>query len=297
MNANHIDRLLILFSWCCALVVGGSVTTLLFFLFWRGLPHFDLPLFFGDTAPLQALSLRQQVFDGLFPAIVGTLALVLLAICLALPVGIAAGIYMAEYASGRTKQLLSLMFDLLSAIPSIVIGLSGLAVAILLHRQFSGKLGPCLLLSALALALLILPYLIRSTQSALESIEPNIRKTALTLGATKLQNIFLVLLPHRLSDLTSGVILAIGRCAEDTAVIMLTGVVATAGVPHSLLRGYEALPFYIYTVSSQYSDAKELASGFSAAIILVILCCGLFLLSFFIQHSLKQWLLFRRGQQ
>jgi len=70
--------------------------------------------------------------------------------------------------------------------------------------------------------------------------------------------------------------LALGRAAEDTAVIMLTGVVATAGVPHSVLTKFEALPFYIYYISSQYSDQAELARGFGGTIILLTLCGILF---------------------
>lgn len=297
MIRRQLDRLACLSCWGCALLLTGSVAFLLGYLLLRSHGQFDQQLFFGTTAPVAALSLQQQVFDGLFPAMVGTLALVGLSISLALPVGIAAGIYMAEYAQGRTKQLLSLMFDLLSAIPSVVIGLSGLALAITLHHLFDGRFGPCLLLSAMALALLVLPYLIRATQSALESIDPLIRRTALALGASKLQNILLVLLPHRLADLTSGVILAVGRCAEDTAVIMLTGVVATAGVPQSLLRGYEALPFYIYTISAQYTDADELAGGFAAAVILVVLCCSLFLLSFTLKQGVSHWLAYRQDRR
>ncbi len=72
-------------------------------------------------------------------------------------------------------------------------------------------------------------------------------------GASRLQNIILVLLPNSIADIFSGIILASGRCAEDTAVIMLTGVVATAGIPHTIFGQYEALPFYMYYISSQYT--------------------------------------------
>ncbi|NLC70478.1 MAG: ABC transporter permease subunit [Desulfuromonadaceae bacterium] len=287
------ELLLALFSWCCTLLLTATVGILMLFLLRRGLPAFDAALFFGDTPPLAALLLSKPVFDGLFPALFGTLALVLLAIACAVPVGLAAGIYLAEYAAPAPKRLLNLFFDVLAGIPSIVIGLAGFALAIVLHRTFSGRIGHCLLLSALSLAFLVLPYLIRSTQNALEAIDPVTRRTALALGASKLQNILYVLLPNRLADLTGGVILAVGRCAEDTAVIMLTGVVASAGIPNSLLRQYEALPFYIYYISSQYSGPEELQRGFAAALVLLSLCVALFLLAFFIQRRLKERLLYR----
>jgi len=101
-----------------------------------------------------------------------------------------------------------------------------------------------------------------------------------------LQNIIYVLIPKSLSGIISGVILAIGRCAEDTAVIMLTGVVASAGVPKSLLANYEALPFYIYYISSQYMNEEELSSGYGAAIVLLGICAVLFLFAFMIQKGL-----------
>ncbi|MBN1141977.1 MAG: ABC transporter permease subunit [Deltaproteobacteria bacterium] len=287
------ELLLALFSWCCTLLLTATVGILMVFLLRRGLPAFNMALFFGDTPPLDALLLIKPVFDGLFPALFGTLALVLVAVCCAVPVGLATGIYLAEYAAVAPKRVLNLLFDLLAGIPSIVVGLAGFALAVVLHRTFSGGIGPCLLLSALALAFLVLPYLIRATQNALEAVDPVTRRTALALGASKVQNIFYVLLPNRLADLTGGVILAVGRCAEDTAVIMLTGVVAFAGVPNSLLRKYEAVPFYIYTISSQYTDFQELQRGFAAALVLLFLCAALFLLAFFIQRHLKERLFYR----
>ena len=84
----------------------------------------------------------------------------------------------------------------------------------------------------------------------------------------------------------SGVILALGRAAEDTAVIMLTGVVATAGIPSSLLAKYEALPFYIYYISSQYTDQEELMTGFGAAIILLLVCSMLFITAHLLKNAL-----------
>ena len=224
--------------------------------------------------------------DGLFPAIVGTLILVILSVVLALPVGLAAGIYMAEYATGRIKSFFGFIMDILAGIPSIVVGLFGFSGAIFLHHHFSEQIFPCLLISAVSLAFLVMPYLVGSTQAALNDIPRSIRNTAPALGASKLQNIRFVLLPHGLSGIVSGIVLSIGRCAEDTAVIMLTGVVATAGVPKSIGSSYEALPFYIFYISSQYTNPQELASGYGAAILLLGVCGCLYLVAFFIRNRL-----------
>ena len=283
---------LTLFAWLSAFTLLGLVAVVLGFLLLKGWPALQPGLLFGDTPPLQALLLRRPVFDGLFPALVGTLALVLLAMAIAIPPGLAAGIYMAEYCRGRTKRLLGLLFDILAGIPSIVIGLFGLSLTIFLHRHLFPGLFPCLLISALSLACLVLPYLIRTTQAALEEIPLRIRLGGAALGASRLQNIFLVLLPQALKGIGSGILLATGRCAEDTAVIMLTGVVASAGIPNSLFGNYEALPFYIFYISSQYADRTELQRGYGAALILLLLCALLFLVSRVVRRRLTRKFLY-----
>ena len=191
------------------------------------------------------------------------------------------------------SRVLDALFDVLAGVPSIVVGLFGFALAVFLHRHFSERIGPCLLISSLALSILVLPYIIRTTQASLEGLPREIRLTAIALGATKLQNIILVLLPKSLAGVMSGIILAIGRCAEDTAVIMLTGVVASAGLPKSLLSQYEALPFYIYYISSQYTSPEELQQGYGAAIILLLLCALLLLAAYGIRKGLAHLVFYR----
>jgi phosphate transport system permease protein len=290
----YVQKGILAWSWIASLALVSAVAAIIGFLVINSLPVLGRQLVFGATDPLAALLLKKPVFDGLLPAMVGTFVLVLTAVGLALPVGLAAGIYLAEYARGRLKAALSLLFDVLAGIPSIVIGLLGFSLAIFLHQHLSDRIYPCLLISALALAFLVLPYLIRSTQTALEGLPARERITAPSLGATKLQNIRFVLLPRAMDGILSGIILAIGRSAEDTAVIMLTGAVATAGIPASLLGAYEALPFYIYYIASQYTDRQELLRGYGAAVILLLICGALFLLSYVIKSVMQRRL--QRGR-
>ena len=280
-------------SWTMTLVLCLCVSSFLIYLLIKGIPSLRPELVFGEADPLMALLGRVRVFDGIFPAMVGTLFLVILSALLALPVGICSGIYLAEYAKPGMKKLLGSLFDILAGIPSIVIGLFGFSLAIFLHNHFSNRIGPCLLISAMSLAVLVLPYIIRSTQTSLEELPLDIRKTALALGATRLQNIGYVLIPNALSGISSGMFLAIGRCAEDTAVILLTGVVATAGVPSSLLSQYEALPFYIYYISSQYSNPTELSNGYGACLVLLGICAILFMFAYGMKKHLSYRTLYR----
>jgi phosphate transport system permease protein len=287
MTRSAPDKLLSFFSWACALCLTTALFIIIGFLVLKGYKALTPELIFGDVRFLDALLLKRQVFGGLFPAMAGTFFLILLSMALALPLGLASGIYLAEFAPSGTKRVLSFLFDILSGIPSIVVGLFGFSITIFLHHYFGGRIFPCLLISALSLAFLVLPYIIRTTQISLESLPLSLRLTAPALGATKARNIFYVLLPSSLSGIISGLILAMGRCAEDTAVIMLTGAVATAGIPKSVFSGFEALPFYIYYMASEYSGPPELMKAYGAALILLILCTVLFVFSHGIKHLLR----------
>ena len=287
------EKAVVVFSWIMTILLCLFVSLFLGYLLIQGLPSLGRELIFGQADPFQALLGRVRVFDGIFPAIVGTLCLVVLSATLAVPVGVCSGIYLAEYAGPGMKKLSGMLFDILAGIPSIVIGLFGFSLAVFLHNHFDDRIGPCLLISSLSLAILVLPYIVRSTQISLEELSPGIRRTALALGANKLQNITYVLIPNALSGISSGIILAVGRCAEDTAVMLLTGVVATAGVPTSLLSQYEALPFYIYYISNQYTNPEELAGGYGASLILLGVCAFLFMLAYGMKKHLSYWTLYR----
>jgi phosphate transport system permease protein len=283
-----MEKGFVLFAWISGAVLLSATACLAGYLFVHGWSALSTELVFGTVRPMDALFLKRPVFDGIFPAMAGTVMLVLLSVSIAIPLGTFTGIYMAEYAPETVKRKFGLFYDILAGAPSIVVGLYGFSIAIFLHRHVSERLYPCLLISALSLSFLVLPYLIRSTQTALENLPADTRLTALALGASKIQNLFYVLIPRSLPGILSGIVLSIGRCAEDTAVIMLTGAAASAGLPKSVLGSYEALPFYIYTISAQYMDPEELSRGYGAAIILFTVCAGLFFLSFILRAMLGQ---------
>ena len=290
MKTKLIEAGIHLFCRVSVVLVLGAVFTIIFFLLSRAVPVLNLKLFFGNTPAMAALLLKKQVFNGIFPALVGTVTLVVLSVIMAVPMGICTGIYMAEYSPGLIRSTLGFFFDLLAGIPSIVVGLTGFSMALFLHHHFSRHIVPCLLISAISLAFLVLPYIVKTTQLALESVPRTTRLTGLALGASKFQNTIHVLLPGAFPDILSGIILALGRCAEDTAVIMLTGVVASAGVPDSLFKGYEALPFFIYYTASQYMDAGELNQAYGACVVLLVVCALLFLFAAAVQKLLSRHL-------
>jgi phosphate transport system permease protein len=269
-------------------LVTGAVVTVVGFLAFRGGRTWEMSLLFGDTSAGEAVLGRQPVFDGIWPAIVGTLQLIVVASAIAVPLGIASGIYLAEYASSRWRHCLSVGVDLLAGIPSIVMGLFGFAVILFVQQAFALRPNTCLLLAATCLALLVLPYLIRTTQTSLEGVPGQIRLAGPALGLTKGQNVCRVLLPAASRGILSGIVLAVGRIAEDTAVIMLTGAVFFSGfAPHRLLDNFEALPYTIFYLHDRYEDAAQLDRAFGAALVLLTLTSILFGSAYWLQRTLQ----------
>lgn len=270
-----------------ALLALVCIVFFLGFIVYKGVLALSLKLIFDDTLVWDALLLKARVFDGIFNAIIGSLLVVTLAMVFALPLGFLSGIYLYLFASPMMRKGLGFLCDILSSIPSIVVGLFGLSITIFLHKNHFASLYPSLIVSALSLAILVIPYIIKMTDLALMGIPKTISDIGLRLGATKLQNLFYIQLPLVSKEILSGVILAIGRAVEDTAVIMMTGAVAMAGIPSSLLHKYEALPFFIYHISSEYANKEQLQQGFGASIVLLVLSLSLFGAAIFIQKMIS----------
>lgn len=275
-------------SWVATLGVFLVVGLLLFYLLSHGLPTIGKDLFFGDAPVWDAISGQVRVWDALWPACIGTLLLVLLAACMAIPLGIASGIYLACFASKTFKRILSLLVELLAGTPSIVMGLFGFALILFLRNTFFPEANTSLLLASACLALLILPYLIFTTQAALESLSDDYHLIGPSLGFSQLQTALYVLLPAAGRGILSGAVLSIGRAAEDTAVIMLTGVIANAGLPQGLFGKFEALPFRIFYLAAEYQTPAELDSAYGTALVLLCLT-GMLYSSALALHKTLEW--------
>jgi phosphate transport system permease protein len=282
-----LERLLIAAAWLSTLIMLTLVGVFLGFLLYRGFHTLGMALFFGDVPAFEAVTGRLPVWHGIWPAVVGTVLLVVISAAIAVPLGLLSGIYLAEYASGRWKELLSFAIDLLAGTPSIIMGLFGFAMILFLRKTILPGANLCLFLAACCLAMLVLPYMIRTTQVALESLSESTRLVGTTLGFSRWQNILHVLLPASSRAALSGVILSVGRAAEDTAVILLTGVVANAGLPASMTGKFEALPFSIYYLAAEYRTPEELDRGFGSALVLLILTVCLFVGARFLQRALQ----------
>ena len=155
---------------------------------------------------------------GIYPAIVGTLYLVLGSSLISFPIGVMSGIFMNEYATnGKITKFIRIMTNNLSGVPSVVFGLFGMAL-------FVNTLGfgDSIIAGSLTLALLSLPLVIRTTEEALKSIADSFRHGSLALGATKLQTIRKVILPMAFPNIITGLILSVGRVSGETAPTLFT---------------------------------------------------------------------------
>lgn len=275
-------------SWMTTLGISLVAGLLLFYLLSQGLPTIGRELFFGDAPIWAGIFGQVRIWDALWPACVGTLFLVLLAALMAVPLGIASGIYLACFASKPFKRILSLLVELLAGTPSIVMGLFGFALILFLRNTFLPDANTSLFLAASCLALLILPYLIFTTQAALESLSYEYRLIGPSLGFSQLQTVFHILVPAAGRSILGGVILSVGRAAEDTAVIMLTGVIANAGLPQGLFGKFEALPFRIFYLAAEYQTPAELDSAYGTALVLLSLT-GMLYGGAFTLHKTLAW--------
>lgn len=217
---------------------------------------------------LTALPAANMTAGGIFPAIIGTLWLLAGTALFVIPVGVSAGIYLSEFSgTGRVSRLIRLAISNMAGVPSIVYGLFGLALFVML-----AGMGRCVLAGSLTLACLTLPVVITSTEEALQQIPQDLRQASLALGAAKMQTILKVILPAAFPGICTGCILGLSRAAGETAPIMLTAVAFSAPVASSLMDQTMALPYHLYIMAMQATvDADHVIWG--SALVLVAGVC------------------------
>lgn len=207
---------------------------------------------------------------GIWPALLGTIYLVLLSLAVATPIGVLAAVYLNEYARDNwLTRGIHLAVVNLAGVPSIVHALFGLGAFVL----FAG-IGRSILAASLTLAIMTLPVIIASTKEALASVPWSFREACWNVGATRWQTIRHVVLPNSFSGILTGVILQVSRAAGETAPIMFTGAVFYKAVAsgdvfaYSLLDQCMALSMHLFTVSTQVPDVPE-SLAYATAVVLL----------------------------
>jgi phosphate transport system permease protein len=203
---------------------------------WRGASAINFTFIFG-----------RPVQGGIWPAIYGTLMLTFGTALFALPLGVGAGVYLAEYARrGLGTRIVRLSIANMAGVPSIVYGLFGLALFVI-----TMKFGSSVLAGSLTLATLTLPVIISATEEAMRQVPHDLRLASLALGETKFRTIVRVVLPAAAPGIVTGSILGVSRASGETAPIILTAAAFLASVPKSPLQPTMALPYHLYISATQ----------------------------------------------
>jgi phosphate transport system permease protein len=202
---------------------------------------------------------------GIFPAIVGTIILVIGTMLFSLPLGVLSAIYLVEYAKDTFfTRLVKLSVVNLSGIPSIVYGLFGFTMFVLFL-----KLGTSILAGSLTLAIMSLPVIITATKEALESVPASFREISLSLGATKWQTVRYCVLPYAIPGILTGTVLSLSRAAGETAPILFTvAAFYLPRLPRSVFDQVMALPYHLYVIATQVPNIP-LGLSFATCFVLI----------------------------
>jgi phosphate transport system permease protein len=231
---------------------------------------------------------RLGAAGGIYPALIGTIWLTAVALAVALPLGVAAAIYLSEYARDNwLTRVINMAIVNLAGVPSIVHALFGVG-AFVHFLQF----GESILAAGCTLAVMTLPVVIVSTREALQSVPKAFREACWNMGATRWQTIWTIVLPNSVSGILTGLILVVSRAVGETAPIMFTGAVFLRLVsPESVFDRSMALSFHLYTVSTQVSDVPTHIK-FANALTLILLVLTMNALAIWFRMRLrgrKKW--------
>ena len=264
---------------CLVLKYVGYVATaiamtalvgILVYILVSGIPHLS-PSLFGD------------VKDGptILPALVGTLSLVVISLAIAVPIGMFAAIFLAEYTNNKSKlvRVIRIATETLAGIPSIVYGLFGYLVFVV-----ALKMGYSLLGGGITLSLMILPVIVRSVEESLLSVPAGIREGSYALGAGTVRTIFKAVLPSCAGGIVTAIILAVGRVVSESAVLLLTVGMVVNKMPASLLSPGTTLALDIYYFAS-FGYADEAAA---TGVVLIVLVLGINMLAVLLGKLIKR---------
>lgn len=281
MNKKLSQRLAFSIFRILSILVVGILFWILGFIIYNGIGVINWK--FLTTAPTDGMTA-----GGIFPAIIGTLYLIIGSMSFAVPLGVMSAIYTNEYAgNGWIVRFIRIMTNNLGSIPSIVFGLFGMALFV-----NTLSFGDSILAGSLTLGLLVLPLVIRTTEEALKAVPDSYRIGSFALGANKLQTVRRVILPVAFPNIISGLILSVGRVSGETAPILFTvAAYFLPKLPSSILDQAMALPYHLYVIVTSGTDieaSRPIAYGTALVLIAIVFFINLiaaFLRRFFGKKS------------
>ena len=256
LSPRTTERLARALLWTMLSLALVILASLLLFVLERGLPHVSWT--FLARAPRDS-----GRGGGVFPILIGTLEVTLLGVAAAAPLGIGTAVYLCEYTrEGRATRLIRFGSDCLAGVPSIIFGLFGLVLFVT-----TLGMGWSILAGALTLALMTLPTVIRTSEEALKAVPSKYREVAASLGASKWQTIWFVLLPAALPGIVTGLILGAGRAVGETAALIFTaGSALPHAVPRSVFESTRTLSVHFYQLAREGISSER---AYASAVVLV----------------------------
>lgn len=253
-----------------AVLSAAALVFIIVYVLVRGIPNLTPELF--------ALTYNSDNVSCM-PSIINTIVLTLLTLLIAVPFGIGAAIYLAEYAKKGNKlvKVIRTMAETLAGIPSIVYGLFGM-----LFFVYALNWGYSLLAGAFTLAIMVLPTIMRTTEEALLTVPDSYREGSYGLGAGKLRTIVRIILPGAMPGILAGVILSVGRIVGETAALIYTYGSAT-GYATGLLNSGRSLAVHMYVLTNEGLHTDQ---AWGTAVVLLVLVFGINTLSAFIAKKL-----------
>lgn len=252
-----IDRLVAALIALCVTVAAIPVLVLLLFVLIKGLPGLLTPGFFTDAPHPQGVP-----GGGVLNAIIGTLVIVGFASLMAVPIGSLIGVFLSEYGRNRLGDTVRFVSDVLTGLPSIAFGIFGYTVVVLTTHHFSA------ISASVALAVLMLPVILRATESALMLVPLTLREAGLALGAPRWRVTLEIVVPAALGGIVTGALLAIARAAGETAPLLFTAF-GNNIVQTNPLQPMGALALTVYqNALTPYQNLQDQA--WAAALLLVI---------------------------
>ncbi len=266
LRRRVVERTMITLLGLASIASVAILIVILGYVVVQGLPAIDVAFFTQRPKPVG------EVGGGVQPALVGTLILAAVSGAIAIPIGIAAAIFVVEYRSGRFAAPVRFAAELIAGLPSIVIGVF---VWALLVRGFIGHFAA--IAGAVALAVIMVPIVARTVEEVLRLVPTSLREAALALGAPKWKVIVRIVLPTARAGVITASILALARAAGETAPLLLTAL-GNDFFSTDLLRPIGALPLQIYRYAlSPYDDWHLKAWGASLLLVLVVGAIGVLL--------------------
>ncbi|WP_343008371.1 phosphate ABC transporter permease PstA [Parolsenella catena] len=262
-NKNRTNDLMLGVFRAAGIVTTAVLVVIIAFVAVNGLPVMSLDFIFGWPEGVNAEG-------GIFPTIVSTLYVTALAMLICTPIAVLAAVYLAEYAKqGRLVTFIRYAADTLSSVPSIVMGLFGYAMFV----EAMG-FGLSMLSAALALALMMMPIVMRTTEEAIRAVPRYIRWGAYGLGATKWQVVSKIVLPSAFPRIATGIVLAIGRAIGETAVVLYT-MGQAINLPLTPLDSGRPMTIHLYQLANEGINMQA-AYGTALLLMLMILAFNLF---------------------